>query len=149
MISGFLSWMIFTPMIGMAVIMFLPKDNHRLIRGVTMVATGIPLLLSLMMLASYNPGTADFQFVEFASVDTGTQRELPPRRRRYLRADAGADRALCVSGGPGLVQHHQPRERVFRLLPASRSRHDRRLLRRSTSSCSTSSGKSCWCRCIS
>ncbi len=67
MISGLLSWMIFTPIIGMAVIMFLPKDNHRLIRGVTMVATGIPLLLSLMMLASYNPATADFQFVEQAS----------------------------------------------------------------------------------
>ncbi len=67
MISGILSWMIFTPLIGMAVIMFLPKDNHRAVRGVTMAATIIPLILSLMMLASYNPSTADFQFVEHAS----------------------------------------------------------------------------------
>lgn len=67
MISGILSWMIFTPLIGMAVIMFLPKDNHRAIRGVTMAATIIPLILSIMMLAAYNPSTADFQFVEQAA----------------------------------------------------------------------------------
>ncbi|HWO56281.1 MAG TPA: NADH-quinone oxidoreductase subunit M [bacterium] len=67
MISGILSWMIFIPLIGMAVIMFLPKDNHRAIRGVTMAATIIPLLLSLMMLFSYDPSTHEFQFVEKAA----------------------------------------------------------------------------------
>ncbi len=67
MISGILSWMIFTPIIGMAVIMLLPKDNHRAVRGVTMAATIIPLILSLMMLAAYNSGTHEFQFVEHAS----------------------------------------------------------------------------------
>ncbi len=66
MISGILSWMIFIPLIGMAAVMIAPKNNHSMIRWITMVATGIPLILSLMLLNAYDSSTAAFQFQEFA-----------------------------------------------------------------------------------
>lgn len=65
--SGLLTWTIFAPLLGAIVIMFLPKDNHRAIRGVTMVATGLPLLLAIMLLMNFDSGTSAFQFVEHAS----------------------------------------------------------------------------------
>jgi len=67
MISGILSWMIFLPVLGMAIIMIVPKDNHRAIRAVATTATGLSLLLSLFMLAAYDGSTAAFQFVEKAA----------------------------------------------------------------------------------
>jgi NADH-quinone oxidoreductase subunit M len=67
MISGILSWMIFIPLIGMVLIMLMPKDNHRLIRTLATAATGIPLLLSFFLLAGYDSSTAAFQFEELAA----------------------------------------------------------------------------------
>ncbi|MEW5875388.1 MAG: NADH-quinone oxidoreductase subunit M [Candidatus Zixiibacteriota bacterium] len=67
MISGILSWMIFIPLIGMAVTMLLPKDNHRLIRWTSVIVTLIPLGLSLLLLKAYDSSTAAFQFQELAS----------------------------------------------------------------------------------
>jgi NADH-quinone oxidoreductase subunit M len=64
--SGLLSWMIFLPLIGGVVALLMPKDNHRLIRGVAFVATLLPLILAIILLAQYDPSTAEFQFVEFA-----------------------------------------------------------------------------------
>ena len=64
--SGLLSWMIFLPLIGAVVALLMPKDNHRLIRGVAFVATLLPLILAVVLLAQYDPSTAEFQFVELA-----------------------------------------------------------------------------------
>jgi len=65
--SGLLSWTIFTPLLGGIVILFLPKESHRAIRGVTVAATALPLLLAIMLLANFDTSTSAFQFVEHAS----------------------------------------------------------------------------------
>ena len=45
-----LSWIIFTPLIGAIAILFLPKDNKPLIRGVGLASAGISLVNSLVAL---------------------------------------------------------------------------------------------------
>ena len=62
MISGILSWMIFIPLIGVFVVLLLPKDNHRVIRWITVFFTFVPLVLSFFLLAAYDGGTSEFQF---------------------------------------------------------------------------------------
>ncbi len=65
--TGILSWMIFLPLIGAVVALLIPKDNHRLIRGVAFVASLMPLVLAAVLVAQYDSSTAQFQFVELAS----------------------------------------------------------------------------------
>jgi len=66
MINGILSWMIFSPIIGMVAVMLTPKDRHQLIRWLTLIATGVPLILSFFLLANYDSSSPAFQFQEFA-----------------------------------------------------------------------------------
>ena len=40
--SNLLSWIVFLPMIGMAVIICLPKHSIDLVKKVSLIATGIP-----------------------------------------------------------------------------------------------------------
>ncbi|MCX6831517.1 MAG: NADH-quinone oxidoreductase subunit M [candidate division Zixibacteria bacterium] len=62
-----LSLMIFTPVVGMAVVMMLNKDNFKLIRWVSTGFSIIPLILSLILAAGYDSSTSAMQFVEKAS----------------------------------------------------------------------------------
>ena len=48
-----LSWIIFTPLIGAITILFLPKDNKALIRGVGLGAAAISLIISLVALCNF------------------------------------------------------------------------------------------------
>ena len=64
--SGLLSWMIFTPLLGGVVVLFFRQEQKTAIRAVSTVATAIPLVLSFVMLAQYDPSTAAMQFVEKA-----------------------------------------------------------------------------------
>ena len=64
--SHILSWMTFTPLIGALVIAFLPKTADKAIRLSAAVFTGIPLLLSFVMLQNYDASNAGLQFVERA-----------------------------------------------------------------------------------
>ncbi|MCX6831150.1 MAG: proton-conducting transporter membrane subunit, partial [candidate division Zixibacteria bacterium] len=62
-----LSLMIFTPVVGMAVVMMLNKDNFKLIRWVSTGFSIIPLILSLILAAGYDSSTSAMQFIEKAS----------------------------------------------------------------------------------
>lgn len=70
--NGFpiLSLITFLPIIGMVIILFLKKEQATLIKYVTLAATGVQLLLSLILLSNFNYSAAgvfdqnSFQFIE-------------------------------------------------------------------------------------
>jgi len=65
--SGLLTYLIFIPLLGAVVIMFMKQEQKTAIRGIATAATAIPLVLSFVMLAQYDPSTPAMQFVEKVS----------------------------------------------------------------------------------
>jgi len=63
-IEHLLSWITFFPLVGVIVILFLPGTRVRAIHVVSVIATAIPLLLSVPLLIGFNSGMGSFQFVE-------------------------------------------------------------------------------------
>ncbi|MBI1860217.1 MAG: NADH-quinone oxidoreductase subunit M [Deltaproteobacteria bacterium] len=61
-----LSWMTFIPLLGAAVVLTLPRQQHNLIRLVSVVATAIPLVLGVVLFLRFDRTTAAMQFVERA-----------------------------------------------------------------------------------
>ena len=62
-----LSWITFLPLIGMGVILFVPKTSVSAIKGVALVATGLPLVLATYLyFGMFDKASADLQFVERA-----------------------------------------------------------------------------------
>ncbi|MCX6641133.1 MAG: NADH-quinone oxidoreductase subunit M [bacterium] len=59
-----LSWIIFIPLIGGTVILFLPKENKNLIRGVALATSLLDLALCVPLYTGFNAAQAGFQFVE-------------------------------------------------------------------------------------
>lgn len=65
-----LSILTFLPVIGMIITAFLPKDNIKVIRGVTVAVTGLQIIFAIMVWMNFNtalPGINDmktYQFVE-------------------------------------------------------------------------------------
>ena len=65
-----LSLITFLPIVGMVIILFLKKEQATLIKYVTLAATGVQLLLSLIILANFNYTAAgvfdqhSFQFID-------------------------------------------------------------------------------------
>jgi NADH-quinone oxidoreductase subunit M len=60
-----LSWITFLPMIGMAAILFVPKANTSLIKMISLVATGLPLVLATWVyFGLFDKASADLQLVE-------------------------------------------------------------------------------------
>jgi len=59
-----LSFLLACPLIGMLVVLALPKTAVRAIRLTALLATGLALLLSLKLLLAYQPGAAGMQFLE-------------------------------------------------------------------------------------
>ncbi len=64
MMEHILSWLIWLPVIGIAVILFIPREKESLIRITAAVATGIQLLLSLLLWSNFDSSLGKFQFVE-------------------------------------------------------------------------------------
>src|SRR5687767_2638742 len=63
--SHILSWITFLPLIGMAVILCLPKNATGAIKGVALLATGIPLVLATQVyFGMFDKGAAGYQLVE-------------------------------------------------------------------------------------
>ncbi|HTE65949.1 MAG TPA: NADH-quinone oxidoreductase subunit M [Candidatus Binatia bacterium] len=58
-----LSLVVFTPLIGVALILFVPRDNHRAIRWIALLASLASLGFSLYLLG-YQPDGAEFQYRE-------------------------------------------------------------------------------------
>jgi len=61
-----LSWIIWIPVIGMVAIALIPRENIRLIKIVTAVATGIQFLLTLLLWSKFDLANGGFQFMERA-----------------------------------------------------------------------------------
>ncbi len=61
--SNLLSWVIFLPLIGVAVLLVLPRVHDNVIRGVALVTTLLNFLVSLLLLQRFETNAA-LQFVE-------------------------------------------------------------------------------------
>ena len=61
-----LSWIIWIPVIGMVAIALIPRENIRLIKIVTAIATGIQFLLTLLLWSKFDLANGGFQFMERA-----------------------------------------------------------------------------------
>ena len=62
-IKHLLTLIVFLPIAGMVVILCIPKDRHKLQRGVTTVFTFIVLVLSLILVAKFDRSNTSMQFV--------------------------------------------------------------------------------------
>ena len=61
--SMILSLMIFIPLIGMGVILCLPRDNHNLIRWTAAATTMVPLILCVFLFMNFDRANPAVQFV--------------------------------------------------------------------------------------
>ncbi|MGB2895812.1 MAG: NADH-quinone oxidoreductase subunit M [Anaerolineales bacterium] len=59
-----LTWVTFTPVLGVLVLMFLPKDRRNLLRWTAVLASMGAFVLSLVMLAQFDQTNASLQMVE-------------------------------------------------------------------------------------
>ncbi|MGD9546845.1 MAG: NuoM family protein [Candidatus Krumholzibacteriia bacterium] len=59
-----LSWMTFFPVIGAAVIAFIPSERKEIIKTVAAAAAAVPLILAVQLFMNFDRGTSAFQFVE-------------------------------------------------------------------------------------
>ncbi|MGE6231006.1 complex I subunit 4 family protein [Paenibacillus chitinolyticus] len=64
MSANLLSLIVFSPLLGILVLLFLPKENKKALQAVCVAATGIPLLLSAWLYGAYSNGAAGMQFKE-------------------------------------------------------------------------------------
>lgn len=60
-----LSYIVFLPLVGMIVVLFLDKDKHNAIRWVSVFFAFLSMMLTFLVLADYDWHTAEMQFVEF------------------------------------------------------------------------------------
>jgi NADH-quinone oxidoreductase subunit M len=64
--NNLLSWIVFTPLLGAALILLVPKSQANLMRWLAVAATAVTLLLTLIMLGHFDqagPGITEFQLV--------------------------------------------------------------------------------------
>jgi NADH-quinone oxidoreductase subunit M len=64
MIPNLLSVLIFLPLGGAVLAMFLPRENGRLIKNFALFVTLVEFVLSIPLVTGFDSGTAAFQFVE-------------------------------------------------------------------------------------
>ena len=61
-----LSWITFFPLIGMVVVLFLPRERPNLVRWTAAITSAVPLILSIWLYANFDRATTAMQFVEKA-----------------------------------------------------------------------------------
>lgn len=59
-----LTYMVFAPLLGMVVLLFINKEAHNAVRYTSAFFSFIPLVLSCILVANYNGSTPELQFVE-------------------------------------------------------------------------------------
>src|SRR3989337_1750526 len=64
LMTNLLSVLIFLPLAGVFLLVFLPKENHRLLRNVTFAVTLVDFRLSLPVAILFDGSTAAMQFVQ-------------------------------------------------------------------------------------
>jgi NADH-quinone oxidoreductase subunit M len=63
--STILTWITFLPLIGMGIVLLLPRESLAAIKGVCLLATGIPLVLATYLyFALFDKTTAEYQLVQ-------------------------------------------------------------------------------------
>ena len=87
-----LSIVLFTPLAGLLVLLFIPSSNARAIKLWANVAAFVGFLVSLPLVFNFDR-TKDFQFVEKAPWIPSHRRHLPPRHRRPRPAAGDAHHA--------------------------------------------------------
>lgn len=65
--SHLLSWIIWLPVIGIVAILLVPRGKTFQIKTIAALATGIQLLLALVLWARFDPAPGSFQFLEQAA----------------------------------------------------------------------------------
>ncbi|MCS5624346.1 MAG: NADH-quinone oxidoreductase subunit M, partial [Candidatus Marinimicrobia bacterium] len=61
-----LSWIIWLPVIGIVAILLIPREKELLIKITAAVATGIQLMLAILLWSNFDSGSGTFQFTERA-----------------------------------------------------------------------------------
>lgn len=64
--TSILSWIIWIPVIGMVAIALVPRENVKMIKGITAAATGIQFLVTLLLWNRFDLSDGGFQFMERA-----------------------------------------------------------------------------------
>src|SRR5215213_8264003 len=64
--SQYLSIILFTPLVGAALLLFVNKQNENAIRWIANIVALLGFVVSVPLWFWYNPANADFQFVERA-----------------------------------------------------------------------------------
>ena len=65
MTEHILSWITFIPLIGMGLILLVPRANTDLVKGISLVATGIPLFLATWLyFGIFERSSGDLQLIE-------------------------------------------------------------------------------------
>ncbi|MCL6456606.1 MAG: NADH-quinone oxidoreductase subunit M [Gorillibacterium sp.] len=59
-----LSMITFSPLLGVLILLFIPKENGRILRTIGIAATFIPLILVTWLFTRFNQSTGGFQFAE-------------------------------------------------------------------------------------
>ncbi|MFH0812374.1 MAG: NADH-quinone oxidoreductase subunit M [Pseudomonadota bacterium] len=60
-----LSYLIFFPLIGVVLLLFLDRDKEKLMKGVTFLVTAIEFIISLPLVFNFNAEVAGMQFTEY------------------------------------------------------------------------------------
>jgi NADH-quinone oxidoreductase subunit M len=58
-----LTFVLFAPVVGAALVACVPKSNIQAVRGVALLSSFVTFLLSVLVLLGFRKGAADFQFV--------------------------------------------------------------------------------------
>jgi len=61
-----LSLMTFIPLLGVFIILFLPRESNKAVKTVALIASGLPLFLAIILYLKFNPANTGMQFVERA-----------------------------------------------------------------------------------
>ena len=129
-VAGFplLSMILFLPLVGAALLLFMPKDNSNAIRWIANLFALAGFLVSVPLWFWYNAQDPSYQFVERHAVDSVGGRAVLPRRRRLQRAAGAAGDALRLHRHSLVVDgDYRAREGVLHLPAHPADRHGGRV----------------------
>ena len=128
--SHLLSIILFTPLAGALVLLFVGRERAHTIRWIANAFAAAGFAVSLPLWFWYQPQGERWQFVERARVDPVDRRLVLPRRRRLQRPADPADDADGGDRDPVLVDRgHRARQGVLHRPAGPADRHDRRVRR--------------------
>src|SRR3989338_624180 len=61
---GLISWMLLAPVIGACLLFFVPKENTKLLKKISLISVSLSLIFILTAFVKYNRALAGYQFVD-------------------------------------------------------------------------------------